>query len=584
MKKLISAVLLVVMIACVFTSCTYNYSKKDLDRYLDVSGLDLTNLGLKITDGDFYDDETNRNTLTQYKMYSNMVDALVDTTKGDGLKEGVIGANDVMYYNYYGVVTDSDGVEHVIYTAYMDSSKVTGAEFGSAEAGSLTEKIKNSSMVEISDYLYTTDKSTDRQVEEGNTILITYTVVYKFTVEDANGASSLMEQEYTVTNEIRVIDSADGFDAALIGKKVATKFATGSDGDDKLVVQNVTYNHEGIDYSAEATYSNITVSQLMTMGNEIVVTDKTFDEKQEVKDTLGRTVDLNGLEISYHIFPVYFYQIPAISAEIVLDDIKASGLPCMTTEDEELKGILDTINEKRGDISELEDAIEDYDEDDSEKSLEELEEELATRVNELKEADKQFIEKVGADKILEEYRTQVYDLLVEEYEKDINTKIAEKLWDYLLDKLTINSDNLPSTAVKNVYNQLMDNYESDFYTGTTSSSSSETIYSKYGGNFQQYLMDQESADSYKEAKSKVEANAQQIVKELIIIYQVSKHLNVCMTDEQFEEYCKELQNSGSYTYYVYYYGFDNNVRDAHQFDLMINKYIELYGNTVTKER
>ena len=287
------------------------------------------------------------------------------------------------------------------------------------------------------------------------------------------------------------------------------------------------------------------------MDGEIVAKHTPYpDEKKEVKAIDGTTVDLKGKELTYHVYPVYFIETPALNAEIILDKLlgtsfKAGGDADKngTIEDSE-KGTLGIFTDdgyKNGDetlnamITKLIELLSDrstketaettaqstYDtaKSNHDKATTPTQDQInalntattalekaKTEAKEAKEKVADQIKKILAAKkdgsdvtietaIVESYKEYRYDTLENTYKSAIKSSLAQAIYDLAIKNITY-SDNLPEKAVNEAYDLLINNYEYDFYEGkytsssssSSSSTSSKTNYEQYNGNFLSYLI------------------------------------------------------------------------------------------------
>ena len=179
------------------------------------------------------------------------------------------------------------------------------------------------------------------------------------------------------------------------------------------------------------------------------------------------------------------------------------------------------------------------------------------------------------DKITAGYRRATYDSLQDAYNKEIRMNMAKEIYFFLTEYVKVTGT--PEKAVEATYKQLIENYENDFYTGTFDSTNKISNYKQYG-TFKKFLVEKVSKDikkvaTYKEALAAVKEHAKTYVEPVVMIYTAAKAYgdDVFVTDKEFEEYKKSPESN--YSYNEYYYG-ENSVRYAHQFDELMNFFLQ----------
>ncbi len=180
--------------------------------------------------------------------------------------------------------------------------------------------------------------------------------------------------------------------------------------------------------------------------------------------------------------------------------------------------------------------------------------------------------------IVNGYKISTYNYLQEKYNEEIKMNLAKEIYYFINKYITVSG--APEKAVEKVYEQLLEGYEYDFYTGKDSSSSI-TNYKKYGASFEKFLIamvnddiksiDKDAANALELAKNALHEHAKEQLLPIIRIYALAKAEGVFVDDAAFEEYKKDPNSS--YSYNEYYYG-EDNARYAHQFDELLNYYLE----------
>ncbi len=183
-------------------------------------------------------------------------------------------------------------------------------------------------------------------------------------------------------------------------------------------------------------------------------------------------------------------------------------------------------------------------------------------------------------KITDNFKKRVYSLLQENYNEEIRMNLATEIY-YLLTKDIVLTGKLPEKAVKMAYESMMENYETDFYTGNVSSSgssgsnTSQSNYSFYK-TFEKFLIAKVTADhktvtTYKEAKEVLMEKAKEYVEPIVKIYLIADLFDLEMTDKEFKEYKKDPDSN--YSNKVYNAG-ENSVKHAYQLDKILNHFLK----------
>ena len=197
------------------------------------------------------------------------------------------------------------------------------------------------------------------------------------------------------------------------------------------------------------------------------------------------------------------------------------------------------------------------------------------------------------DVLVADYKTYQYDTLESAYKDDIKEKLATKIIEYLQKNITYKS-NLPKKAVKNAYDAIMNVHKYNFYEGTYSSgsststsTSSETNYKHYNGDFNAYLIDKVTSNkgTMQDVKDSIQKEAETTVKDIIMIYVFADAVeakwsdaDVILTKAEKKQIKKDLETTA--LLYQQYYGinYNYNVDDsyhAEQFDKAMNYLLEL---------
>ena len=178
------------------------------------------------------------------------------------------------------------------------------------------------------------------------------------------------------------------------------------------------------------------------------------------------------------------------------------------------------------------------------------------------------------------YYWLTFEYLRDNYNAEIRMSLAKEVY-ALFEKHVELKGELPEKAVKETVDTIIDNYKYQFYNGVYNSTTKESNYSHFGGNFKNYLKEvvPNSNKSYDFAMASIEKTAKEYVQPVVIIYAMSEAYGVRVDDKEFKEYTKDNNN---YEQSVYLYG-ENSVRYAYQFDKLMNHllaYEEVNGEFV----
>ena len=397
------------------------------------------------------------------------------------------------------------------------------------------------------------DNSTIK-VADGDVAYLTYTITFdakgwyneetkKYELPegyDAANVDSDGNYKATVSYEKNTI-KADAADATAETKTLLGQLVDKSVGSttSSITVKNVQIG----DKTIEVKYTNVKVNWIVNSTTEGFTVNYTpYDEelkednsnKKTETNVKGEKITLNKVELTYHIFPIYYLNVEDVNAELIIREFYSTVASTQTKEHEhtdddhehETEYVFDTLNDtefKNGDKT-LADLVKElvtlYSTlTTKEKTLTDALKALSTAQSNLakdtgtsdsdtaslktklqnaetayltakKEADEaqtkvdEMITKILACKkgettinegIVKDYTDYQYDTLETSYKSDIKNKLATQIIEYLNKNVTFKNE-LPKKAVKNAYNAIMNTYKNDFYEGnyTSSSSSSST--------------------------------------------------------------------------------------------------------------
>ena len=618
-------ILVVATLILALVGCGYDYTKDDLGKYasyadgFNKAAFDAALKSLVIEDGDFGAPTTadgKPNPQREEKILENIYTALVGKvdTKDEDLKktEGKLDKNDLLYFCYYATFV-KDGKDVIVYPSQMKVASATSIKLGSNElaeglfenlAAAVLELMGEAGELDFADYAYSIDASTSTESKEGDVAYISYT--------------KTVGSEQTVVNyeKVTLSDTSENPVAKkLVGKKVGASQAEWTEGEGESAVK----------------YTSAKILWIVKdEGTEISVKYAPKD-KIPTKDVAVGTTSVEipaNTTLTYHVFPVYYYEVAEYSAEEVLKSliktVSKDSLDCL----KDCEDLIKTFNEK---VTALTAAEKAYDEavdakKNAETALETAEDaakkkgeaegksgddltayiaadatvvaaksdldakagtvttkegEKSTATTARDDAMKAIFKKVGAEdeaagktKIENEYKESVKDTLTEAYNAEIKENLAKAIWELMEKNVKVSST--PKKAVKEVYERMYESHEYTFYTG--SDSSKESYYSLYNGRFKEYLKTTMGANSFKEAKEKLRAEAEAYVTKIVIIYYVAEQYDQTYTKAEIKEYKKD--ENGDYSYNEYYQG-ETNTLVAYQFDKLMNYFLTSTTNEET---
>ena len=379
----------------------------------------------------------------------------------------------------------------------------------------------------------------------------------------------------------------------------------------------------------EITVDYQTTSKITLSDSDLVMvnTKWTESEKKAITEIPAKTT------ITYHICPAYFQSVDALDADIVLKELLAK-LPKTTPEEgtdevaeaRELASLkdagdeLEDLDEKLADLSEketaydeavearesAEKALKNIDKDKDSEGYKKAEGEVKAKIKEEESAKKEVTKaetdvaksleavykKVNSEDtdaakktIVEEYEKAVRDVLTEEYNKKVKNNVVKAIWKLLSEdtsKKFITVSDHPRDAVRETYDRMFEMHEAIFY-GKSDTETNKSFYSIYNGEFEKYLIETMKTESnwsdakdritdYKSAKDALWALAKEHVEDIMIIYVVSKAYGVLYNEDEIDDF--KNADDRVFEYYEAYYG-ENNVLAAHQFDALIDYFVEV---------
>lgn len=593
MKRIIALILVIVLAMATLVGCAYSYASDDLTKYstFDKDAFVTKLATLEILDGDFTTDEDTRKDKVIDAIYQSLATNLENADK---IKEGTPKKYDLLYYCYYCTFT-VEGVEYTVLASNMKEEGAIKLQLGVADLKGYEKAISDAALAyDIKDKVYTTH--TSGEVKNGDVAYVTYTVEYSVTGDDGQKTT----KKETVSNKEYVITEGDDFSAQLVGKNIGTElqFTVGTGDDAK-------------------TYSAVKVQWVVDKAVKLgEYKNVTYTAKQSVKDVNGKEHDLKDVELTYHVYPVYFNAMTEYNADSVLNvllgaDITPSILDVF--EDENYKytaddGTTTSLKDLVTKLAELQAALDNAKKDrdtkkttyDTKKATADAEGATAAQKTEAEKAKTDLdaaetalteaqtavdsqIEKIYAtgsdvkDKIVEDYKKQAYEALENSYNTEIKNNLAKKLYELILADVTVSS--YPEKAVNETYDRLLENYEYNFYTGTYDSDQKISNYAQYNGSFDEFLKAKTNTETKAAALESIKKEATTYVEPIVKIYVVAKAFDVLVTDADFEQYKKD---TATFEYYATNYG-ESNVRVAYQFDQLLDHFLKVSEDKVDED-
>jgi hypothetical protein len=607
MKRIIALILVVVTLTLSLASCGYSMLDEDYGSYAEYNKEQLVAAlaNLEIEDGDFTSDAETRD----QKVLDSIYEALAKEvdTKNEDLKvtTGVVGAHDLFYYCYYVTAIFKDGEadkEVTLYAANMNLSKVSNFQLGHSERGDVAELIENALKdYDLTDKAYTVTDKDKTATTEGKVAYVSYTQV----VTDTEGKTKT-----TAFTNHRITLGEGDVGKALVGSTIGTAVA---------------------DFKSEdgmTSYTSCKVDWVVETGEELTFKNTTFDTATTVKDTEGVSRNLKDVELTYHVYPVYYYQVEEYNVSSVLRTLISSlskdALDCLADAEAEIK----TFNEKlsayetkkaayetalKGEKSAKEtydNAKEAYDTENAKtegkdedklaaylETVNKTEEkydaaktetatkktEMDTAKEELDTAETTLLGKVKVDEgktaaqtVVAQHTKSTYDSLLESYNEELKALLAAEIYEVLKEKIV--TTGAPPKAVQKTYDRLIESYEYTFY--NSKYDSSESNYKHYNGNFKSFLMAKTGKTNYTDAKHAVWQEAVAHVNTIVLVYVAAEAFGQLAGEDEIKDYKNDEQ--GYYEAYVASYG-ELNTLAAFQFDKLMNHLLEYEANEESGE-
>ncbi len=554
---------------------------------------------LVIEDSEYAKDEAEIESAAWETLYNDFAFACV--RQGVRQITGTPSANAVVFYNYYYTYTDSNNTVYY-FNDNMRSDKSVSVTLGLKDLTDFEKQLKDViTATKIDDYVYST--RTTGVARENDVAYVSYTLEKNVEIDGVN-----KQVRYTVVNErIELKRGTSAFVDYLIDKNVGTHISDFSDA------------------GLGETYKNIKIA-FVSGGNEIcAVKEVTYTEEKKVRDIYGVEHNLKDQELTYHIYPVNYVDVPEFTAENLLNFVFGKDITYDAVEqilfgksfskksEEEKNAILInyTANHLTGSNVTLKDLVESLktfhaeyeaalnmyykakaDEDTKRALAMTAEAKLAAanpddaNYNDLQKAldtarfDLQVAEQasMAAEKRFEEmengrndsvnllvqitnananagvgynlidgYFELACEYLLDRYNEDIRAKLSEEISKLFDEHVEIKK--LPEKALESAENEIVDGYKRSF-NSDMDPDTGNSYYSDFNGKFKEFLKQKLNASSYEEAMSIIAQEAEDEVKEAVIIYTLSEIYEVLASDKEFEEYVgSDMMTQISVTWY-----------------------------------
>lgn len=533
-KRIVGLALLISMLMLALCSCAYSYQKDDMSKYADYNKETFLAAmqTLKIEDGEFTESAREPKTVLAV---NDKLAAAVERTEENRLVSGTFGKDQIIYFCYY-----AEGEDGTVYTAKMKSASasnffaadvVDGEGLNAAVFAALDGKAYSA--------LYVTKTATTDTVEAGKLAFVSYTRSYD---EEGNAKTE------TFTTAPVVIPAAadDTFAGQLIGKSVATTLA------------------EDITVGAD-TYSKVKVDFVVDAG-ECFDATYTYTASTSTTTVTGKTVDLKDKELTVHVYPQYVYVVEgymenyadvdsealytAILTSVFGKSITTASLPGFTDSatykftdgDKEVtfKSLVENIVKLKEAYDKANTeltAATDATKAEKQTAFDSAKTALDTAVSELpgkaKQCDAEMVTLFNTA-----YRKSIYDSLESKYNTEIKNNLSKAVFAALKENIKVNS--APEKAVKEAAKRIYENLKNTYYTEKVSSSSDVMLKDQYP-SVKAYIIEKYGVKTYDEAKEKMNAEATEAVKEVVMVYAAADMIGgITVSSDEISNYLNNL--------------------------------------------
>lgn len=368
-KRIIALILVIVMSVLTLFGCgEYDYADADLNDFSTVYKDKLLSAlaGLEIEDEkDFTADPEQQKKEVHDIILRSLLNA--DNASDVELTVGTPDFADALYYSYYAVYEDDDGVKHIINvpktsgkTDYVilpaNKTYIQFGVKGNADdelLKAIEEKFASLELKEGDAYILDKNEDDDGtagkgslKVEAGQTVLITFT--YKDAEGKTKDIKNLVCQIPAEKPADKTVDAApestkslddllffENFLYDLVGKNVGAKLPNTSANTFEYEFELPTTetpapvdseSEEETPAKSKVSYTSVTVTGIVK-GNPVEV-DVVYsdEEKKEFTDLFGNKVDLKGKDVTYFVYPVHIKPVDYVQVEGLEDaDKKAEA-------------------------------------------------------------------------------------------------------------------------------------------------------------------------------------------------------------------------------------------------------------------
>ncbi len=601
-NRIIALILVVVMAATVLASCSgpFNYAEENLNDYVefDAAAFKEALQKIEIEDDDFTTNEETRQNKVTASIYSTL--SSFAEKNGEKKTDGEFDMDDIIYYAYFTTysykVKDEDGNEENR-TAIFDMGEMQTSDFSSStttvknkhsiklsqvdvddkDTDALAKAIKTALKQAFDDGKTFTPYKTKVKADSKDAIKVTKdafkSIVVSYTRSTGEGENKTVEVANYDVIDLSATEGVygeivkvllDENTTATIGNAVS--IGTGNDAKKTFDVTDngVTYTYSnfkilfGIEDGAEAPF--------VTFEHNPYTADKKLEPNNlhAEKDTVTISKDE---KLTYYVFPVYYYDVSEINAfsiirEVLADKVTATSLEVFEDEaykngDKTVKALVEELVQIYKDntakkIAELKEAYEKAEKvvtdagdaatdaqktaaADAKTAYETAKNAADEKVKEIVAATKENDTTTFEKTVVSQYRDTVYENLQDSYNNSIITKVGEAIWKLIETKVSVKS--YPETLLKEAKEHLYNEYEYKFYTADDETTK-QSIYSKYEGNFDNYLVAVTSASDLSNVDAKIEAKAKSYIEPIMKLYVVAAALEAdaeAKMDAQIEE-------------------------------------------------
>lgn len=339
-KKIVCSILVIAMSLVALVGCGVDYSKADMSVYatFDYDGFQGALNGMVIEEPGFTDDEEHRMMLV-HDALNEALARKADTSVL--LTEGKPDSNDIVYFCYYiSAVVDGECV------LLSSQNMKVPASFKSASHAQLGINVHSSSLEEaygvVFDGLefnqnyqaYTSPAGEDVILEHGTVVYLSYTREHE--VCDYEGVIGIQRDVYNCHRV--VLDKDNPFHAQIIGKNTYNCPST-------LQIERDWQEESGVEtnFDVEGYYSKIKIEFVEQGRQFIAIRDNTYEANDGITELLSPSmlnvshyvsdfssynngkIDASGLELTYHIYPIGYIDVPDVTAENIINYLINTG-------------------------------------------------------------------------------------------------------------------------------------------------------------------------------------------------------------------------------------------------------------------